>query len=105
VSPPPLALALTVSPLLGKLPALSLRLCAITLTGRSAQTLRAPVETSKFRTQMEVKGASIFRPKKLEQVSMSQLLSFSAQPIKASLVQLLPEASKQAVEMFQLVMK
>jgi hypothetical protein len=63
------------------------------------------VETSKFRTQMEVKGTSIFRSKKLEQVSVSQLLSFSAQPVKASLVQLLPEASKQAVEMFQLVMK
>lgn len=67
--------------------------------------LRASVETSKFRTQMEVKGTSIFRSKKLEQVSVSQLLSFAAQPIKASLVQLLPEASKQAVEMFQLVMK
>ena len=63
------------------------------------------METSKFRTQMEMKGTSIFRSKKLEQVSVSQLLSFAAQPIKASLVQLLPEASKQAVEMFQLVMK
>lgn len=67
---------------------------------------RPSAETSKFRTQMTVRGSKIFRAsKKLENVSVSQLLTFSAQPIKASLVQLASDASKHAVEMFQLVMK
>jgi len=49
---------------------------------------------------------SFFRTsRKLEKLSVSELLSFSAQPLKVSILQLPPELSKQASEMFQLIMK
>jgi len=53
-----------------------------------------------------VKSMSFFRTsRKLEKLSVSELLSFSAQPLKVSILQLPPELSKQASEMFQLIMK
>ncbi len=38
-------------------------------------------------------------------VKLPFLMNFPQDPIKASLIQLMPDASKQAVEMFALIMK
>src|SRR5690349_21595614 len=69
--------------------------------GQRSVAPRSTRQVSKFRTAT-TKGT--FRHKTVD-VSVKELMSFSKEPIKDSLIRLAPETSKQAKEMFVDIMR